>query len=175
MFGDARCCVSEAEVDERLAVGWEDRHDGSYICCGWRLLGLKVRGCIVVVVNSSRPAETTSRDESDKLIRLSRLTEPQRASRKLFSSRTHAKQYHWAGRRVLEAKQTMVLGIGQGTYARQKLTASAMARIKDYFSMGSVIDGITVPRTSEHWMQCFNTLQSELRARHVTTRKAGPL
>ena len=68
----------------------------------------------------------------------------------------------------------MVLGIGQGTYASQKLTALAMARIKAYFSMGCVIDGLTVPRTSEHWMQGFITLQSELRARHVTTRKAGP-
>jgi hypothetical protein len=70
----------------------------------------------------------------------------------------------------------MVLGIGKGTYARQKLTAAAMARIKAYFTMGSVIDGITDPRTTEHWMQCFNTLQSALQARHVTTpRKAGPL
>ena len=69
----------------------------------------------------------------------------------------------------------MVLGIGQGTYARQKLTALAMARIKAYFSMGCVIDGLTVPRAaSEHWMHGFNTLKSELRARHVTTRKAGP-
>jgi len=68
----------------------------------------------------------------------------------------------------------MVLGIGEGEYVSQQPTAVALARIKAYFSMGAVIDGLTVPRTCEQWLHCFNTLQSAMRAHNVTTRKAGP-
>jgi len=49
----------------------------------------------------------------------------------------------------------MVLGMGQGTYDRQQPTALALTRIKAYFSMDSVIDGLTAPRTSELWMMAL--------------------
>ena len=138
---------------------------------GLRLLRLKVHGCIVVVVvvvvNSLRQAETTSRDQSDKLIWLQRLTEPGNSAHLANSSAAGCTQHKIMGRSEGHGGEADN-GLGQ------QLTALALTRIKAYFSMDSVIDGLTAPRTSELWMLGFNTLQSELRAGHVITRKAGP-
>ena len=90
MFGGTRCCVSVAEV-----VGSGGRRIGMVEATfavgggGLRLLRLKVHGCIVVVASLNQGTAHISQ------------TVQQPDARNTKS---------WAGRRVMEAKRTMVLG-----------------------------------------------------------------